>query len=57
MQPGMVFTIEPVLSEGDWRKIQFLEDGWTYTTLDQARTAQIEQTVLITDTGVEILTE
>jgi len=54
--PGMVFTIEPVVSEGD-RKVKILADGWTAVTLDNSRTAQKEHTVLITDTGVEVLTQ
>ena len=52
--PGMVFTIEPVVSEGD-RKVKILADGWTAVTLDNSRTAQKEHTVLITDTGVEVM--
>lgn len=55
MVPGMVFTIEPVIAEGDWR-VRMLEDGWTHLTQDGGRTAQVEQTVLITETGAEILT-
>ena len=51
--PGMVFTIEPVVSEGD-RKVKILADGWTAVTLDNSRTAQKEHTVLITDSGVEV---
>ena len=71
MVPGMVFTIEPVLAEGDWRvsdhvrsimkvilmsQVRMLEDGWTHLTQDGGRTAQVEQTILITETGAEILT-
>jgi len=55
MKPGMVFTVEPVVSEGD-RRVKILEDGWTAVTLDNSRTAQMEHTVLITETGVEVLT-
>ncbi|KAL9968461.1 hypothetical protein ACROYT_G026838 [Oculina patagonica] len=55
MAPGMTFTIEPVLCEGS-PKIEILEDGWTVITKDGKRTAQFEHTVLITDTGVEVLT-
>ncbi|KAI4468543.1 methionine aminopeptidase [Holotrichia oblita] len=55
MEPGMTFTIEPVLSQGN-REIVILDDGWTAVTLDTARTAQFEHTVLITDTGADILT-
>ena len=51
----MVFTIEPVLSQGG-REIVVLEDGWTAVTLDNARTAQFEHTVLVTEKGADILT-
>jgi len=56
MLPGMVFTVGPVISEGD-RRVKILSDGWTAITMDNSRTAQIEHTLLITDSGVEILTE
>lgn len=56
MTPGMVFTIEPCVSEGD-RRVKILSDGWTAITLDNSRTAQFEHTVAITDTGVEVLTQ
>ena len=55
MKPGMVFTVEPVVSEGD-RRVKILEDGWTAVTLDNSRTAQMEHTILVTEDGVEILT-
>jgi methionyl aminopeptidase len=55
MRSGMTFTIEPALSYGG-KEIVILEDGWTAVTLDFARTAQFEHTVLITDTGVDVLT-
>jgi len=55
MKPGMIFTVEPVISEGD-RRVRILEDGWTAVTVDHSRTAQMEHTVLITENGVEILT-
>lgn len=51
----MTFTIEPVLSQGS-REIVILDDGWTAVTIDNARTAQFEHTVLITNSGVDILT-
>jgi len=56
MLPGMTFTIEPILSEGDW-EVKSWPDGWTYTTSDHSRTAQWEHTVLITEHGCEVLTE
>jgi len=92
MQPGMTFTIEPMLNEGG-EDIRMLEDGWTYVTVsvacrqqyneaagaalqltsrsrllpccavllyvlrDGSRSAQYEETILITPTGSEILTK
>ncbi|XP_017042922.1 methionine aminopeptidase 1D, mitochondrial [Drosophila ficusphila] len=56
MQPGMTFTIEPILSLGG-SEIAVLEDGWTAISLDGARSAQFEHTILITETGTEILTK
>jgi methionyl aminopeptidase len=53
--PGMVFTIEPMISVGDWR-VQVWDDEWTATTLDHKRTAQFEHTMVVTEDGVEILT-
>eukprot|EP01035_Chromulina_nebulosa_P017924 gene17924-23545_t len=52
---GMVFTIEPIVVEGD-RKIETWEDGWTAVTVDRGRAAQFEHEVLITKNGVEVLT-
>ena len=55
MEPGMVFTIEPMLTLGtiEW---DMWEDGWTAVTKDRKRTAQFEHTLLVTDSGAEILT-
>ncbi|XP_076181822.1 methionine aminopeptidase 1D, mitochondrial isoform X2 [Ptiloglossa arizonensis] len=55
MLPGMTFTIEPILSQGS-TEIEILEDGWTAVTIDNSCTAQVEHTILITDTGCDILT-
>ncbi|MEM7403323.1 MAG: type I methionyl aminopeptidase [Myxococcota bacterium] len=56
IQPGMAFTIEPMIKIGpDWR-IDILEDGWTAVTCDGQAAAQFEHTLLVTETGVEILT-
>ncbi|MEO8604300.1 MAG: type I methionyl aminopeptidase [bacterium] len=52
---GMTFTIEPMINLGDWR-CQVLKDGWTAVTVDGSLSAQFEHTVLVTDTGVEVLT-
>jgi len=56
IEPGMVFTVEPMLTLGaaDW---DMWEDGWTVTTKDKKHTAQFEHTILITENGPEILTE
>ena len=55
IEPGMVFTIEPMLNLGtpDW---ELWEDGWTVVTADRARSAQFEHTIVVTETGAEILT-
>ncbi|TNC46163.1 type I methionyl aminopeptidase [Mumia zhuanghuii] len=55
IKPGMTFTIEPMLTLGavEW---DMWDDGWTATTRDKSRTAQFEHTLLVTDTGAEILT-
>lgn len=51
----MIFTIEPMITEGQWNCREW-DDDWTVVTLDGGFAAQFEHTVLITDTGVEILT-
>ncbi len=56
MQPGMTFTIEPMINLGVWQTRR-LRDQWTVVTRDGALSAQFEHTVLITDDGVEILTD
>lgn len=56
MQPGMTFTIEPILTLGG-PDIEIQEDGWTAMSVDGARSAQFEHTILITDNGSEILTK
>jgi methionyl aminopeptidase len=55
MQPGMVFTIEPIFNEGS-SQVMELEDGWTIVTVDGQRSAQHEEMILITETGAEVLT-
>lgn len=56
LQPGMVFTIEPMINVGGW-KTKTLSDGWTALTEDGTLSAQFEHTVVVTDKGVEILTQ
>ncbi|MCE0488257.1 type I methionyl aminopeptidase [Ornithinimicrobium sediminis] len=55
IEPGMTFTIEPMLNLGtpDWVE---WDDGWTVVTADGLRSAQFEHTILITESGPEILT-
>ena len=55
IEPGMTFTIEPMITTGSWRA-RMWSDGWTAVTVDGGRTAQFEHTILITDDGPEILT-
>src|SRR5688500_4699165 len=55
LKPGMTFTIEPMINEGQ-RHTKLLPDGWTVVTKDRKLSAQWEHTVAVTDTGVEILT-
>ncbi|MGA0185420.1 MAG: type I methionyl aminopeptidase [Ilumatobacteraceae bacterium] len=55
MRPGMTFTIEPMITLGTWQH-RMWDDEWTAVTADGKRTAQFEHTVLVTDTGVEVLT-
>lgn len=55
MVPGLVFTIEPMFTAGTERHSQW-DDGWTETTDDGLPSAQFEHTVIVTDTGVEVLT-
>ncbi len=55
MAPGMTFTIEPMITMGDW-EVRMWPDGWTAVTADGLRTAQFEHTLLVTEDGAEVLT-
>jgi methionyl aminopeptidase len=55
MEPGMTFTIEPMITVGNWRHVMW-DDGWTAVTADGRRTAQFEHTVLVTESGADVLT-
>jgi methionyl aminopeptidase len=55
MEPGMTFTIEPMLTLGTI-DYDIWPDGWTVLTADRARTAQFEHTLVVTADGYEILT-
>jgi methionyl aminopeptidase len=56
MQPGMTFTVEPMINLGHWHHRTW-DDGWTAVTADGSRSAQFEHTLLVTATGAEILTQ
>ncbi len=56
MEVGMTFTIEPMIALGTWEESTW-DDEWTAVTKDLKRTAQFEHTVLVTETGAEILTQ
>lgn len=55
LKPGMTFTIEPMINLGTWR-VRVLDDDWTAVTEDGSLSAQFEHTILVTETGHEVLT-
>ncbi len=55
MLPGMIFTVEPMINAGR-KEIREMSDGWTIKTRDRSLSAQWEHTVLVTETGFEVLT-
>lgn len=55
LEPGMFFTIEPMINAGDW-KMKILADGWTAVTRDRSLSAQFEHSLAVTDDGFEIFT-
>ncbi|MDY0066293.1 MAG: type I methionyl aminopeptidase [Steroidobacteraceae bacterium] len=55
LAPGMTFTVEPMVNAGK-RHVRLLADGWTVITKDRSLSAQWEHTVLVTETGCEVLT-
>jgi methionyl aminopeptidase len=55
LEPGMTITVEPMVNAGK-RHVKLLNDGWTVVTKDHSLSAQWEHTVLVTDTGHEVLT-
>ena len=56
LNPGMTFTIEPMINVGKY-DIKVLDDGWTAVTKDKSLSAQFEHTIGITENGYEIFTE
>jgi methionyl aminopeptidase len=55
IKPGMTFTVEPMVNAGK-RHVRLLADGWTVVTKDRSLSAQWEHTILVTRSGVEVLT-
>jgi len=55
IEKGMCFTIEPMINEGTW-EVEVLDDGWTAVTRDRKLSAQFEHTLIVTDSGVEVVT-
>jgi methionyl aminopeptidase len=55
MEPGMTFTVEPMITAGAWRE-RMWDNGWTAVTADGKRTAQFEHTLVVTNEGAEVLT-
>lgn len=56
LEPGMIFTIEPMVNMGTYEVSFSRKDKWTVTTRDNKLSAQFEHTVLVTQTGYEVLT-
>ena len=56
LETGMTFTIEPMINAGK-RDVKLLKDNWTVVTKDHSPSAQWEHTILVTDTGYEVLTQ
>jgi methionyl aminopeptidase len=55
IEPGMTFTIEPMITLGS-PTLRIWDDGWTAVTVDGSRSAQFEHTLVVTESGAEILT-
>ena len=55
LEPGMIFTIEPMINAGSYQ-VKVLPDKWTTVTKDRSLSAQFEHTLAVTDTGFEIFT-
>ena len=56
LEPGICFTIEPMINAGTWKTELNRKDKWTVWTADRRLTAQFEHTVLMTEKGAEVLT-
>lgn len=55
LQPGMVFTIEPMINAGK-REVRLMKDEWTVKTKDRSPSAQYEHQIVVTETGCEVMT-
>ena len=55
LKAGMIFTIEPMINAGK-KDIRMLGDGWTVVTADHSLSAQWEHTILVTESGYDVLT-
>ncbi len=55
LEPGMTFTVEPMITMGAWRE-KMWDNGWTAVTADGRRTAQFEHTLVVTEDGADVLT-
>lgn len=55
MRPGMAFAIEPMITMGDYA-VYILDDGWTVKTVDKSLAAHVEDTVIVTEHGPDIIT-
>ena len=56
LEPGMTFTVEPMINAGKRYTKLNARDGWTVTTRDGRLSAQWEHTIVVTDSGCEVLT-
>ncbi len=56
LEPGMTFTVEPMVNLGHYAVVTDRKDGWTVRTKDGSLSAQFEHTILVTEGGAEILT-
>ena len=57
LMPGMVITVEPMINVGTWEVFEDEMDGWTVVNETEEDSAQWEKTILITENGVEVLSE
>lgn len=56
LQPGMTLTVEPMINRGKWEVVTDKTDHWTVRTKDGSLSAQFEHTILVTETGPQVLT-